>query len=80
MASIFHALIPQYKFSPRLGIANEKLFVDISLVLETAISWEDKAKFILEHAAHLSEFDELIRFIAHSPFPTFCHFLSVRNL
>ncbi|XP_039134068.1 uncharacterized protein LOC120271455 isoform X1 [Dioscorea cayenensis subsp. rotundata] len=44
-----------------LGIANEKLFVDISLVLETAISWEDKAKFILEHAAHLSEFDELIR-------------------
>lgn len=80
MASIFHALIPQYKFSPRLGITKEKQFVDIFLVLETAISWEEKAKFLLEHAAHLSEFDELIRFIAHSPFPTFGLFLSVRNL
>ncbi|KAJ0966679.1 hypothetical protein J5N97_023596 [Dioscorea zingiberensis] len=44
-----------------LGIEKEKLFMDITLVLETAISWEEKAKCILEHAADMSEFDHLIR-------------------
>ncbi|XP_039135221.1 uncharacterized protein LOC120272462 [Dioscorea cayenensis subsp. rotundata] len=57
----FDFIQPLLQEASQLGITKEKQFVDIFLVLETAISWEEKAKFLLEHAAHLSDFDELIR-------------------
>ncbi|KAF0910136.1 hypothetical protein E2562_001355 [Oryza meyeriana var. granulata] len=44
-----------------LTIEEEQLFVDLSHKLKTAITWEEKASFILEHSAALSEFEDHIR-------------------
>ncbi|XP_012086902.1 lysine-specific demethylase 5B isoform X2 [Jatropha curcas] len=44
-----------------LQIENEKLFVDISGVLATALSWEERAVKVLEHKAQMSDFEDIIR-------------------
>lgn len=45
----------------RLEIENEQLFIDISEVLRRAVSWEERAKSALEHVAHISDFQNIIR-------------------
>ncbi|XP_040380778.1 lysine-specific demethylase 5C isoform X2 [Oryza brachyantha] len=44
-----------------LTIEEEQPFIDLSYKLKTAITWEEKARFILEHSAPLSEFEDHIR-------------------
>ncbi|KAK1289188.1 putative lysine-specific demethylase JMJ14 [Acorus calamus] len=44
-----------------LQLGNERLFLKISETLTAAKYWEEKAKFILEHAGQMSEFEELLR-------------------
>ncbi|KAK1265891.1 putative lysine-specific demethylase JMJ14 [Acorus gramineus] len=44
-----------------LQLGNERLFLKISETLTAVEYWEEKAKFILEHAGQMSEFEELIR-------------------
>ncbi|XP_064982411.1 lysine-specific demethylase JMJ17-like isoform X1 [Musa acuminata AAA Group] len=45
----------------QLEIENEQLFIDISEVLRRAVSWEERAKSALEHVAHISDFQNIIR-------------------
>ncbi|BBH03352.1 transcription factor jumonji domain-containing protein [Prunus dulcis] len=44
-----------------LHIEGEKLFVDMSKVLDAALQWEERAKYILAHEAHISDFEDVIR-------------------
>ncbi|XP_020112554.1 uncharacterized protein LOC109727081 isoform X2 [Ananas comosus] len=44
-----------------LEIDTEQLFIEISRVLRAAISWEERARFVLEHVSCISEFEGLIR-------------------
>lgn len=44
-----------------LKIKDEKLFLEISRVVTAAIAWEERAKYALEHAGHLSEFEDVVR-------------------
>ncbi|XP_042483738.1 uncharacterized protein LOC122064092 isoform X4 [Macadamia integrifolia] len=44
-----------------LKIENEKLFIDISGVLAAGISWEERAKHILETVGQMTEFEEVLR-------------------
>ncbi|KAJ4954062.1 hypothetical protein NE237_030894 [Protea cynaroides] len=44
-----------------LQIENEKIFIVISGVLASGISWEERAKLILESVAQMSDFEEALR-------------------
>ncbi|WOL18229.1 lysine-specific demethylase 5B [Canna indica] len=45
----------------QLEIENEHLFMDVFKVVMSAISWEEGAKFALEHVAHISDFEKILR-------------------
>ncbi|ONK64081.1 uncharacterized protein A4U43_C07F21890 [Asparagus officinalis] len=42
-------------------IKNEKRFLEISRVIAAAVSWEERAKFVLECRSSMSEFEEVSR-------------------
>ncbi|XP_010934762.1 lysine-specific demethylase JMJ17 [Elaeis guineensis] len=44
-----------------LEIENEQLFMEISKELIAAVSWEERAKSLLGHAAQISDFENIIR-------------------
>lgn len=44
-----------------LEIENEQLFMEISKELTAAISWEKRAKSLIEHAAQISDFENILR-------------------
>lgn len=48
--------------SHRLQIETEKLFCDISEILLSSYSWEERAKRILRNGAQMSDFEDAIRF------------------
>lgn len=48
-------------YFPRLEIENEQLFVNVSKMLTRAIAWEEGAKSALEHVAHFSVFENILR-------------------
>ncbi|KAJ3672228.1 hypothetical protein LUZ60_006949 [Juncus effusus] len=47
--------------STLLEINEEQLFIDISIVIQQANSWVERARFILDNSAPLSEFEDLIK-------------------
>lgn len=50
-------------FNPSLQIDGEKLFVDITGMLKTAIDWEERASNALACEAQMFDFEDLMRFL-----------------
>ncbi|XP_050375974.1 lysine-specific demethylase JMJ17 [Argentina anserina] len=44
-----------------LHIEGEQIYVDMSKVLDAAIQWDERGKYILAHGAHISDFEDVIR-------------------
>lgn len=74
-ATCFEAFDTDILHFSRFEIENENLFVEISGIINAAISWEERAKLLLEHTAPMSEFEEVLRYITvssctHSALPS----------
>ncbi|KAL6182188.1 hypothetical protein ACLB2K_043611 [Fragaria x ananassa] len=44
-----------------LHVDGEQIFVNMSNVLDAAIQWEERAKYILAHGAQISDFEDVLR-------------------
>lgn len=58
----FSGIVALMKLSHRLQIENENLFCDVSEVLLSSYSWEERAKHILRNGGQMLDFEEAIRF------------------
>lgn len=47
----------------RLQIGNEKVFKEVSDVLARAVCLEEKAKHVLACEVHMSEYEDVLRFV-----------------
>lgn len=61
-ALVFSGIVALMKLSHRLQIENEKLFCDVSEVLLSSYSWEERAKHILTNGGQMLDFEEAMRY------------------